>query len=67
MAEFCEQCAHELGLSSDEDFFTSGQSDDVLIVLCEGCGPTNVDGYGVCIYDCEKHHSSAALAEAEKK
>lgn len=64
MAEFCKQCAAIMfppdvgqedfkGLSTEEDT----KNGLFAVVLCEGCGPTQVDHTGKCIApDClEKH------------
>lgn len=61
MAEFCAQCSDELfsmpsdfkGLSTVEDT----ENNLFPIVLCEDCGPIQVDHEGNCIsYDCGKRH-----------
>lgn len=60
MAEFCKECNYELfdmpsdfaGLTTQEDW-ELGLS---VVVLCEGCGPIQVDPDGKCISnDCPKH------------
>jgi hypothetical protein len=52
MAEFCEQCAREHGGCTDFAGFPR-----LAVVLCEGCGPTQVDEYGYCVSeDCDRHH-----------
>jgi hypothetical protein len=56
VAEFCQQCADDLDLPTGN--FDIGEQDAVQTVLCEGCGPTNVDGRGICIYDCQRHHAT---------
>jgi ferredoxin len=70
MADFCKQCADELGfpdgdlknLTTEEDW-TDGKA---MLVICEGCGPTLVDPEGYCIGNCmvqvfdpeaDAHHS----------
>lgn len=60
MADFCFQCwgTEEytddfVGLSTAEDSMNGLFS----VVLCEGCGPTQVNHDGVCIaFDCLEHH-----------
>ena len=61
MADFCKQCSIDVygedmkdlsGLSTELD--TNG--DLYPVVLCEGCGPTQVDHTGVCVSpDCSNH------------
>ena len=52
MAEFCKQCAGELGEPGDFE-----GSDPFELVLCEGCGPIQVNEWGECISpDCWKRH-----------
>lgn len=54
MADFCKQCSidhfgHDCedlsGLSTEEDT----EEGRYAVVLCEGCGPTQVDHTGTCI------------------
>ena len=62
MAEFCKQCSLELfgedygdfaGLTSKKQY----KKGFAAIVLCEGCGPIQVDPEGKCISpDCLKNH-----------
>ena len=49
MADFCKQCAREIGQPSD--FVGMCDDEEIVTVLCEGCGPIDVDCYGVCISD----------------
>lgn len=59
MADFCEQCAKDLGLPSG-DFRGITKKRDyrkglACVVLCEGCGIIQVDPNGLCISgDCLK-------------
>jgi len=60
MAEFCNQCAAELGFPSDfvgvtsEEAWAAGRP---AVVLCEGCGPIQVDPQGNCVSEnCEGRH-----------
>jgi hypothetical protein len=63
MAEFCLQCNGDMfGHEVKNDFVGLSTPDDTLkglfaLVLCEGCGPCQVDHTGRCISnDClEKH------------
>jgi len=61
MADFCNQCAAELGFPyGDLDGITTAAgwaSGLAAIVLCEGCGQTQVDPEGNCIADdCLRQH-----------
>jgi hypothetical protein len=63
MADFCSQCSIEgfgedhrdlAGLSTEKD------TNDGLfpVVLCEGCGPIQVDHNGSCVsFDCDCGHN----------
>jgi hypothetical protein len=67
MADFCNQCIEEiLGVDTEAEGFDgdlSGlctESDEArglyATVLCEGCGPIQVDHTGKCVStDCTKH------------
>lgn len=64
MADFCKQCSitnfgedfNDLaGLSTEADT----QRGLYAVVLCEGCGPTQVDHTGRCIVsDCAEKHNA---------
>lgn len=55
MAEFCAQCAKELGFDGDfvgltrEEDWEKGMG---VLVICEGCGPIQVTPDGYCIGGC---------------
>jgi hypothetical protein len=56
MAEFCKQCSEELFGKDFEDFkgLTTAEdwkADQAAVVICEGCGPIQVDSDGKCISD----------------
>ena len=65
MADFCRQCTKDIyGVEVEDknDFVGSSTPEDTAkglypVVLCEGCGPIQVDHTGKCISkDCfEKH------------
>ena len=60
MAEFCVQCAKKFGFAED-DFYGLTSAEDwaagkAAIVLCEECGPIQVDRDGRCVVDCRLHH-----------
>lgn len=68
MADFCMQCCRDvLGLGGPE--FPDGYSDfegitteeawaegRAACVLCEGCGPIQVDPQGRCVSHCMRDH-----------
>ena len=64
MADFCRQCTEEvLGQNGNEnDFIGASTPEDTAkglypVVLCEGCGPIQVDHTGKCISkDCLVEH-----------
>lgn len=66
MADFCKQCSIDMfgedfgdlaGLSSKEET----ERGLFALVLCEGCGPAQVDHEGKCIsVDCLKKHGAAS-------
>jgi len=63
MAEFCEQCAKGLGFPHG-DFRNITKENEweeglAASVLCEGCGPIQVDPKGNCITkNCFENHGS---------
>lgn len=56
MAEFCKQCANELGFP-ESDFIDSALKPGYYNTnLCEGCGYIQTNHKGECInFDCGKH------------
>ncbi len=48
MADLCEACAAELGCPYG-DFRDMAAEGEVVLVLCEGCGPIYVDPKGNCV------------------
>jgi hypothetical protein len=65
MADFCKQCSlHTFGEDYGDlaELTTPDMSVEGLyaLVMCEGCGPIQVDHTGACISDdCLKRHGSA--------
>jgi len=63
MADFCEQCSKDMGFS-ENDLRGITKPEDVVqglyaVVLCEGCGPIQVDPEGNCISaDCLLKHGA---------
>lgn len=63
MAEFCWQCHLEHGFTGkgeDNDFFDPASKDHpdgpYRLMLCEGCGPIQVDWQGKCVSeDCMRN------------
>lgn len=65
MADFCKQCSIEVfacdfgdmeGISKPEDT-AAGK---FAVVLCEGCGPCQVDHTGTCVsVDCAEKHGAS--------
>lgn len=49
MAEFCKQCAEEIGFTSDFINIKGAKKGLYHTVLCEGCGPCQVNSQGECI------------------
>ena len=47
MADFCLQCALELGFPNSD--FEGLTSKGLITVLCEGCGTIQVDAKGHCV------------------
>lgn len=63
MAEFCEQCAKDLDFPYGDfrDMTTKEEwgKGNAAVVLCEGCGPIQVDCEGNCVTkNCFKEHRS---------
>lgn len=62
MADFCRQCSleifdHDHGDMANITTEKSQAKDLYALVLCEGCGPIQVDHKGNCIsLDCFKSH-----------
>lgn len=65
MADFCKQCTKDLfgaKYSANNDFVGLTKQEDweeglSVVVLCEGCGPIQVDPVGCCIsQNCFKRH-----------
>lgn len=74
MADFCLQCSLEVWGEDSKDLAGITTPDDwaqgkAAVVVCEGCGPIQVDPEGRCInVDCaEKHGVSYAREDVERK
>jgi len=71
MADFCKQCADEMfpdiGGEFSHDFEGLTKFGDQMVglymcVLCEGCGPIQVDWLGQCISICGEFHNYGSAA-----
>lgn len=63
MARFCAQCSIEIFTEDFGDFANLSRPIDTLfglypLVLCEDCGPTQVDHTGTCIFHELDQHGS---------
>jgi hypothetical protein len=62
MASFCQQCSISIFGNDFYDYAGLSQPEDTAngkyaVVLCEGCGPCQVDYNGKCIsIDCAEKH-----------
>ena len=62
MADFCKQCTEELfqvGHNDLSELLTEEEEAEgyMATVLCEGCGPIQVNRAGECLSaDCDKKH-----------
>jgi hypothetical protein len=65
MADFCWECSKEMGFSDGSKNDLSGLITEQdhnegyvsSVVICEGCGPIQVDHLGHCVSeDCDGHH-----------
>lgn len=68
MADFCLQCNLDLFFGPYSDLDGLSTPDDTAnglypVVLCEGCGPIQVDHIGRCVsVDCEGRHGDPAVS-----
>lgn len=71
MADFCWQCTEALGVPGEKNDFAGTLVAHLLSsvgVLCEGCGPTLVDGTGRCVWDlCAKHGENRIIQAGPMK
>lgn len=62
MSDFCKQCSIDIWGEDTEDMKGISNEQDTLnnmyaLVLCEDCGPCQVDHNGKCVSpDCSKTH-----------
>jgi hypothetical protein len=71
MADFCKQCS--IDMFGDDWYDLAGLSDEEQTasglfagVLCEGCGPTQVDHLGKCVNpDCLKQHGKQGISKGD--
>ena len=71
MSEFCKQCATVVGVDTRFAGLTSPEdwaAGSAKVVLCEGCGPTQVGPQGQCVSsDCDLHRKAPSLGEILNK
>lgn len=71
MADFCLQCNVDLFFGPHSDFDGLSTPEDTAnglycVVLCEGCGPCQVDHTGYCVSrDCLERHGDMAPGRSE--
>lgn len=59
MADFCRQCSLHLFDEDCEDLAGLCTEDEMIAVICEGCGQCLVDSDGICISDnCLEAHGT---------
>jgi len=59
MSEYCKQCSEVVFGYDRKDFFELCEDSGWLVVLCEGCGPIQVDRNGECVsVDCDLKHGA---------
>lgn len=70
MSEFCKQCAEVMfGPEHKSSFIGQTTAEDwavgkAAVVLCEDCGPIQVDPDGVCIsQECDQHRVPMTLGQ----
>lgn len=61
MSDFCKQCSETLFNADSKDLAGLSTPEETAkglypFVLCEGCGPIQVDHTGQCVSDCLVHH-----------
>ena len=57
MADFCKQCSERIFNEDYEDMKNLCKPNEMVSVLCEGCGPCYVNSQGECISEnCLKKH-----------
>lgn len=59
MADFCKQCADDLGFPESDLIFPNLRKGEYMPALCEGCGAIQVNSKGECISSdclCPGHH-----------
>lgn len=66
MAEFCKQCTKALFHEEVNDFEGLCEKDEMVEVLCEGCGYTYVDWKGRCVGKCKGHFKAVSTEYASR-
>jgi hypothetical protein len=72
MADFCVQCAkrHNFGINDLAGLSRPEDTEAGLypVVLCEGCGPCQVDHEGNCVSpDCDEKHGKPLTPKEESE
>jgi hypothetical protein len=59
MADFCKQCSIQIFGKDFEEMSGLCRDDQLALVICEGCGPVQVNHLGECVSaDCVKEHGA---------
>jgi hypothetical protein len=64
MADFCKQCSLEIFGEDFKDMAGMAPEGQSASVLCEGCGGTQVNHLGECLYHAAAGGTSAACLAA---
>ncbi len=67
MADFCQQCSIEHFNKDFEDMAMLCTEEEIVQVLCEGCGPTWVVRSGQCIGPCLAHNHPLKLEDKRQR
>lgn len=68
MAEFCSQCSLKLFKEDYKDLAGIAKRGGVAIVICEGCGGTQVNSDGQCVsLHCERHGTENTLLSKQAR
>jgi hypothetical protein len=60
MADFCKQCSVEIFGDDFGELADMCKPGQIILTICEGCGPVQVDHEGTCVSkDCIKKHGEA--------
>jgi hypothetical protein len=62
VADFCKQCSIDMFGEDLGDMAGLCKEDEVVSVLCEGCGPTCVDSEGSCQFHAEHKPGTGVIS-----